>query len=186
MYALLSMVDSLKCWKAKIVVFIFQLCSWTPVSPPSPQYHCIRLILVSLVYLGSTLFTCKTINPLATTIRLPPACPASLSIANSEPLSHTVLDADLCASLPAYEHVGSYLGELLVLEINSQCARDIFCHYDHADKIVQEFQFQLMSYVRRCSPFDRYLGSGTALAYWDKISRHPDTQILAYLATKLL
>ncbi|KAB5589446.1 hypothetical protein CTheo_7114 [Ceratobasidium theobromae] len=147
----------------------------------------ISTLFLDPFYLGSTLFRRKTINPLATIIVLPPMhqSPTSPNAIYPENMSHRLPDSDLCTNLPSYEHVGGYLGEILVHEINSGRAGEIFSSFNTAEDIVQEFRFQFMNYVRRCSPFDRYLGSATALIYWERISRHSDAQIIGYLARKL-
>ncbi|KAF8600686.1 hypothetical protein BDV93DRAFT_608572 [Ceratobasidium sp. AG-I] len=132
-------------------------------------------------YLSSTLFTRRQLNPLATTISLRPI--RLLQSSNDAP-THDTPDSDIRATLPIYESIGAYLGKILVDEINSGRAPEVFECYEDSDTAIREFRFQFMNYVRQTAPFDRYLNSATALMYWKSLFRHADAQILAYLAIK--
>ncbi|KAG9094908.1 hypothetical protein FS749_011541 [Ceratobasidium sp. UAMH 11750] len=140
----------------------------------------ISTLLLDPCYIGSTLFTRKNINPLATKVYLPASVPSS----SSQSVAHDIPDQDLRDALPVYRVTGGYLGELLVHEINSG-REELFQSYPSDAIIVEEFRLQFMNYVRQAPPFDRHMGALSALEYWTNLSRHPHAQILAYLAIKL-
>ncbi|KAG9076086.1 hypothetical protein FRC06_009715, partial [Ceratobasidium sp. 370] len=131
-------------------------------------------------YIGSTLFTRKNINPLATMVYLPVSAPSS----SSQPMLHDIPDQDLRDTLPVYRIAGGYLGELLVHEINSGREK-LFQSYPSDTVIIEEFRLQFMNYFRQTAPFGRHMGVLSALEYWTSLSRHPHAQIIAYLAIKL-
>ncbi|KDN33484.1 hypothetical protein RSAG8_13430, partial [Rhizoctonia solani AG-8 WAC10335] len=127
-------------------------------------------------YLGSKVFRRKNPNPLSMKVHLP-ARPRVQAIAHApvprNPLiSHDTPDSDLRNSIPSYERIGNFLGAMLVHEINSGRAPEIFDHYEDARAIITEFRFQFMNYVRQAGPFDRYIHAATPLEYWTKLSRH--------------
>ncbi|KAF8601836.1 hypothetical protein BDV93DRAFT_607815 [Ceratobasidium sp. AG-I] len=136
----------------------------------------IATLFLDFKYVQSSLFTRKSINPLALTVSIP---------GRADPATHDTPDSDLRRTLPVYTRVGDYLGSVLVAEINSGRGGKVFAPYSTADEIEQEFRFQFMNYARNSSPFDRYQDSATAHAYWKKLLRHIDACILAYIAIKL-
>lgn len=118
---------------------------------------------------------------MATTISLRTA---RLLQSSEDAPTHDTPDSDIRATLPIYESIGDYLGKMLVDEINSGRAPEVFGCYESSDAAILEFRFQFMNYVRQIAPFDRYLNAATALAYWMSLFRHSDAHILAYLAIK--
>ncbi|KAG8758718.1 hypothetical protein FRC11_003186, partial [Ceratobasidium sp. 423] len=138
-------------------------------------------------YLGSKAFRRKNANPLLVKIHLPArAQAAAIADTPHNPLSlHDTSDSDLRNSIPAYEHIGNFLGSILVHEINSGRAPEILDHFEDARGIFTKFRSQFMSYVRQVGPFDRYIHIATPQEYWTKLSRHNEASIIAYLALKL-
>ncbi|KAG8730616.1 hypothetical protein FRC10_002557 [Ceratobasidium sp. 414] len=120
----------------------------------------------------------ENINPLATTLTLP-------SRLSTSPSTRSAPDSDLRRSIPTYEVVGGYLGELPRHEIKSGRLPDyITSPYPTKATIFQEFRAEFEAFVWQRSPFDRYLQSKSAFEYWTSLSRHFDAFVLSYLAIK--
>ncbi|KAG8680791.1 hypothetical protein FRC11_001993 [Ceratobasidium sp. 423] len=77
------------------------------------------------------------------------------------------------------------LAEILIHEVNSGRAPEVFGSYASADEIIQEFRYQYMNYVRQVPPFNRYLNSPTPRQHWEKTGLHDDANIISYLGVKL-
>ncbi|KAG8717702.1 hypothetical protein FRC11_003711, partial [Ceratobasidium sp. 423] len=127
------------------------------------------------LYLESSIFTCKNINPLAMTITIP---------SNSGIPMYNTPNTDLHISLPQYPLARGYLGELLIHDVNSDCAPKVFEWVPSAEEILDEFRAQFANYNQRISPFDCYC-EVSAVEYWTQISCYPDGDIIGYLAMKL-
>ncbi|KAG8726262.1 hypothetical protein FRC11_000475, partial [Ceratobasidium sp. 423] len=141
----------------------------------------ITALFLNPAYLGSKIFTQKDINPLSTKIHIPLRTQAS----SPAMPTHSVPDTDLRTTLPVYELAGSCLAEILIHEVNSGRAPEVFGSYASADEIIQEFRYQYMNYVRQVPPFNRYLNSPTPRQYWEKTGLHDDANIISYLGVKL-
>jgi hypothetical protein len=138
--------------------------------------------------MGSKVFRRRNANPLAAKIRLPARTQASASADSAcNPLnSHDTPDSDLRDTIPSYEPIGNFIGTVLIHEVNSGRAPEIFDHFEDVWAIFTEYRYQMMRYVRQVAPFDRYIHVATPQEYWTKLSRHADAAVLAYVALKLL
>ncbi|KAG8785226.1 hypothetical protein FRC12_017838 [Ceratobasidium sp. 428] len=154
-------------------------CSEVLGGPTRRMY--ITTLLLDPVYLGSTLFTKKNINPLATTIHIPPAVRAS----SSKATPRDVPDLDLRDSMPVYVVAGGFLIDLLVQEANSGRLDKLLQAYASEDALIAALHLQYMNYVRQNPPFDQHEGALSTKEYWEAMSRHYHAQILARLALKL-
>ncbi|CAE6442050.1 unnamed protein product [Rhizoctonia solani] len=145
-------------------------------------------LFLNFCYMGSKVFRRRNANPLAAKIRLPACTQASASADSAcDPLnSHDTPDSDLRDTIPSYEPIGNFIGTVLIHEVNSGRAPEIFDHFEDVWAIFTEYRYQTMCYVRQVAPFDRYIHVATPQEYWTKLSRHADAAVLAYVALKLL
>lgn len=141
------MLVSRKWLKAQTIKFISQHYFWIHVSLALSQrsvHSSSHAKFLSLDYLGSTLFTRRSINPLPTTTVITSNWVSSSSSSTD---MRRLPDADLCANLPAYVATGAYLGCLLVNEINTKrLPRKITLAYNtiasSVSAMVDEFHIQ--------------------------------------------
>ncbi|EJD38603.1 hypothetical protein AURDEDRAFT_128801 [Auricularia subglabra TFB-10046 SS5] len=100
------------------------------------------------------------------------------------PADASQVDSDLRQQIPCYAEVGRFLSGMLVKHVKAGRAA-VFREYSDAKAIASAFRAQFRAYTRREYPFNRDTASGWR-AYWTALKAHPDANVLAFLARKLL
>lgn len=87
-------------------------------------------------------------------------------------------DAHLCATMPAYVVVGTYLTNLLKEEIRANTTPKVFNQHETTQSIVSTFRRQFAGYTNQQPPF-MYGVDREPRTYWKKLVMNEDASVLA-------
>lgn len=145
--------------------------------------------MLYIAYRGSPIFRKRKRNPLSlqTNVVLNPRRAPAASIHKSplEAISDDLAAADinLRETMPAYSIVGSYLFELLKVEINKtegKYTKLLTKHgFTNGKEIETEFSREFLLYTLGRYPFNQYTQKKPRM-YWENLKkRHPEALLLA-------